>query len=347
MSSFEDGVHAILAAFPQNTTYLIAVSGGADSMALLASLYSKDSNGLNVLHVDHGLRGQESKDDAEFVCTFCEERKIPCTVVSIPEGEVLAYSKSHRAGIEAAARHFRRGALLDKARQLDTPENKTLILTAHTKDDTIELSLMRIFRGAGPAGLASMPIKKDRFVRPLLGVTRAEVIGYLKEKNIPWREDSTNTDDKFLRNKIRCQIIPFLDEMFKTSRRGAETQSEFSWKKGIVGMAETQSLVAEFLDAEVKNRIVWDQGVDGSLTTEEKSFFAQPQIIKEESIFQAINLLSSLRPQHLSASARGLKRYVVRQFCQGKTKACDLSIARITRKKGRIILASAIGRVTI
>jgi len=112
------------------------------------------------------------------------------------------------------------------------------------------------------------------------------------------------------------------------------------WKKGIVGMAETQSLVAEFIDAEVKNRVVWDQEADGSLTTDEANFFAQPQIIKEESIFQAINLLTSLRSPNLSAPARGLKRFVVREFCQGKTKACDLSIARIIRKKGRIIVSS-------
>jgi tRNA(Ile)-lysidine synthase len=317
----EKKVHAILKTFPPNTILLIAVSGGADSMALFCScLTLLENDKIFILHVDHGLRGEESRSDAEFVSSFCKERNIPCTVVSIPQGEVADFAKRRGTGIEAAARFFRRRALLREAKRLEREKGKTLILTAHTKDDTLELSIIRLLRGAGPAGLSGMPVKKGKFVRPLLEVTRTEVISYLKDKNIQWREDSTNKDDIFLRNKIRHHLIPFLDKNFP------------SWKKGLTGMAETQLLAAEFLCNEVKNRVIWDPGLGNSLITEEAVFFAQPQIIREEAVFQGINLLSS---------SRNVRRIVVRHFCLGEINACDLGPARISKKNGKITLTPA------
>jgi tRNA(Ile)-lysidine synthase len=187
-----------------------------------------------------------------------------------------------------------------------------------------------IIIGAGPAGLSGMPVRNGRFVRPLLETTREEVISYLKDKNIPWREDSTNTEDIFLRNKIRHRLIPVLNEFFP------------SWKKGIGSMAEIQSLAADFIGSEAENRICWETASSSrsSFTTSESNFFNQSLIIREEAVFQGINLLSAQ-----TVSVRGIKRYVVRDFCLGKMTACDLSLARITRKKGKIILAPAKKRV--
>ena len=322
--NFEDNVYSVL---NRLSSYVVAVSGGADSMALLSSLYSFTENDhcplqdrIYVLHVEHGLRGQESKDDAQFVHSFCEERKIPCTVVTIPPGKIAAYAKREGIGIEAAARHFRRRALLREAKRLDeNGAQKTFILTAHTKDDALELFLMRVLRGAGPQGLSFMPLKKGSFLRPLLNVSRTDVIAYLKEKNIPWREDSTNADDRFLRNKIRNRLIPLLNENFP------------SWKKGFLGTAQTQSLAADFLSTETRRHIKWDAS-NSSLSTGDKNFFSQPQIIREESILCALAPLCG-------KSLKTIKRTNIRLFSSGCVNAVNLGTVKLRRNNGKIYLS--------
>jgi tRNA(Ile)-lysidine synthase len=202
-------------------------------LAALCAVISKDR--IFCLHVEHGLRpAQESQGDAEHVRNFCEKNGINCRVESVAPGRIEAFARSRGTGIEAAARHFRRKLLFRHAVRLDRESGgKTRILTAHTKDDALELSLMRVLRGAGPAGLAAMPVSRGRILRPMLDISRADVIMYLTEKKILWREDSTNTDEKFLRNRIRGRLIPFLNESFP------------EWKNGLCALAATQSLIAE------------------------------------------------------------------------------------------------------
>ena len=174
---------------------------------------------------------------------------------------------------------------------------------------------MRILRGAGPAGLAAMPVNRGRILRPLLSMNRTDVLNYLAEKNIPWREDATNTEEIFLRNKIRRRLIPLLDECFP------------SWKKGLTGMAETQSLAAAYISEEAQKLIVWEHETDGFVTSAER-FFAQPQILREEALFQGVNLLISRSP----------KRSVIRQFCSGAVNAVDLGRVRVRQEGGKVLL---------
>lgn len=291
-------------------------------LASLASFVKKEN--LHCLHVEHGLRSsQECKGDAVFVSDFCEKLGISCRIETIPQGKIARYAKRKGTGIEAAARVFRRTAFLKEAQRLG--EN-TLILTAHTRNDALELALMRILRGSGPAGLARMPIKRGRFLRPLLSVSRSDVIGYLNEKKISWREDASNKDEKFLRNKVRKRLVPLLNEAFP------------SWKKGLSGMAETQSLAAAFLAEEAKQRIKWEKTSDGGLTADSQNFFSQPQIIREEALFQAIDLFPSLRDK------TAIKRSVVRKFCNGSkgddgsVNAADLGSLRVKKSGGKVTL---------
>ncbi|MDR1868885.1 MAG: tRNA lysidine(34) synthetase TilS [Treponema sp.] len=309
--------------------FLAAVSGGADSMALLAALCAvTQKENIFCLHVEHGLRpAEESSGDAEFVRDFCREAGINCDVVSIPPGKIASLARRRGIGIEAAARFFRRRALFRQAARLG--EN-VVILTAHTKDDMLETALMRVLRGAGPAGLAAMPVSRGshprRILRPLLSITRADVISYLQERKIPWREDSTNKDEKFLRNRVRRRLIPLLNESFP------------SWKTALSGMSQTQSLAAAFIGEEACLRIVWNLKKiqpQSSLSTDAENFFAQPQIIREEALFLAVDRLLAGRK-----SSVPVKRSVIRRFCSGAVSAADLGPARVSRKDGKIVLSA-------
>jgi tRNA(Ile)-lysidine synthase len=301
-------------------------------MALLVALLALRSDGiigkdaLFCLHVEHGLRpAEESRGDAEFVRDFCKANGIKCRIENIPPGKIAALAQRKGIGIEAAARFFRHRALSKEANRLG---DKTLILLAHTKNDLLETALMRILRGSGSAGLSAMPVKRGRLLRPLLKMTRADVIEYLKTKNISWREDSTNTDEKYLRNRIRRTLIPLLNEAFP------------SWESGIFSMAETQSLTAAFIANEANTRIKWQKiarnANSHAVFTEAKNFFAQEQIIREEAVFQAIDELLKNKK-----NPRPIKRAVVRRFCTGTVNAADLGPVKIKREEKRIILSLA------
>ena len=287
---------------------------------------------LICLHIEHGIRpAAESRGDADFVREFCEKRGIECRIESIPPGKIASFARARGIGIEAAARFFRRRALFREARRLG---KTTRILTAHTRDDLLETALMRVLRGAGPAGLAAMPQARGKIIRPLLSVTRADVLEYLTERNIPWREDSTNTDIAFLRNRIRHQLLPLLNESFP------------SWKSGLAAMAETQSLAAAFIRDEAKRRIKWRGSaspdprspiLDPSLYTDTETFFLQPEIIREEALFQGID-------QYVKKINHGVfepKRSVIRRFCAGLVNAADLGPMQVC-KQGRKVVISAL-----
>ena len=307
-------------------------------MALLSALLALRDGGvigkeaLFCLHVEHGIRpAEESKGDAEFVREFCKSNSIECKVKNIPPGRAAALARKKGIGIEAAARFFRHRAFSKEASKLG---EKTIILLAHTKDDLLETALMRILRGSGSVGLSAMPEKRGRLLRPLLKMTRADVVEYLKTKNISWREDSTNADEKYLRNRIRRSLIPLLNEAFP------------SWKSGVFNMAQTQSLTADFIASEAVARVKWheisrndlknraDSKFPVSVFTDAENFFAQERIIREEAVFLAVDELLKNRK-----TPRPVKRAVVRRFCEGAVNAADLGPVKISREGEKIILS--------
>lgn len=178
-------------------TVICAVSGGADSVALLFNLYLlKDTLGirLEAAHFNHRLRGQESDADEAFVRELCGRYDIP---LHVGAGEVRPGKK----GLEAAARDARYGYLMSL-------EGK--IATAHTADDNAETVLMRLIRGAGLKGLGAIAPVSGRIIRPMLLVTRQEVEAFLEQWSLPHREDSSNASDAFLRNRVRHSVMPLL-----------------------------------------------------------------------------------------------------------------------------------------
>ncbi len=185
--------------FAPGDRVICAVSGGADSMALLWCLRSLSdtlSISVSAAHFNHGLRGAESDRDEAFVLDFCRKHEIPCQV---GRGSVQASG----TGLEDAARQARYGYLLS----LD-PGAK--IATAHRAEDNAETLLLHLLRGTSLDGLCGIPPRRGLIVRPMLPVTRAEVLRYLEEYHLPHVEDSSNGSDEFLRNRLRHRVLPEL-----------------------------------------------------------------------------------------------------------------------------------------
>ena len=176
-----------------------AVSGGADSIALLWALYLLKEEWqlkLAAVHFNHHLRGEASDRDEQFVREFCKGYEIPLYIGS---EQVIPGEK----GLEAAARDAR-------YKYFATLPGK--IATAHTADDNAETVLMHLLRGTGLKGLGGIAPKRNNLIRPLLSVTRSEVEAFLEEYALPHREDSSNLTDQFLRNRLRHHVMPLLKE---------------------------------------------------------------------------------------------------------------------------------------
>jgi tRNA(Ile)-lysidine synthase len=185
----------------------IAVSGGADSVFLLHAfreLSPRWDLRLSVIHIEHGIRGEASTEDADFVKNLARELGLPFHIYSanipaIPDNQ------------EQAARHARHAFF----KQLIDSGAVDRIATGHTRGDQAETVLYRILRGSGLAGLAGiLPVTKEGLVRPLLEFDRPEIEAWLCERNIAWREDASNQNRTYARNRLRHEILPLLRETF-------------------------------------------------------------------------------------------------------------------------------------
>jgi tRNA(Ile)-lysidine synthase len=187
-------------------TVIVAVSGGADSVALLDILANLKELELRLIvaHVNHLLRGDESAADADFVRELAGKYQLPFELQAV---DVRELSVKGKLSLEMGGR-LARYAFFDEAA---TKFNAKAIALAHHADDQAETVLMRLLRGAGTTGLAGIPNKSaDRYVRPLLTCRRNEIEAYLARKKLCYRTDSTNVELEFLRNRIRHELLPYL-----------------------------------------------------------------------------------------------------------------------------------------
>jgi tRNA(Ile)-lysidine synthase len=201
-----------------------AVSGGADSVALLLTLHAANTTkrdglgvGLSAVHVHHGLRGEEADADQHFVESLCARLDIPLHLhhASVPNRIAEARASGHPETIEEAARAIR----YEYFTTLIAFGHADSVLTAHTLDDQAETVLMKLLRGAWTEGLSAIhPVvlvnnpnqRSGKILRPFLNTRRAEIEVFLQQADQPWRNDSTNTDTAFTRNKIRHELLPQL-----------------------------------------------------------------------------------------------------------------------------------------
>lgn len=205
-----------------NDNIVAAVSGGADSMCLLHFFYTmkKELNikDLIVAHVNHNLRGEESKRDELFVKKFCQDHEIQFELFNV---DVPKISKELKCGTEEAARKVRYYYFEKLAHKFNA-----LVATAHNANDNAETVIYNLTRGSGLRGLCGIPPKRDYIIRPLLEVTREEVENYCSFYGIEYVTDSTNLLDNYTRNKIRHNIIPVLRQINPSVEKSIASNSD-------------------------------------------------------------------------------------------------------------------------
>jgi tRNA(Ile)-lysidine synthetase-like protein len=262
---------------------VVGVSGGPDSTALLSLLsrlcerYAFD---LHACIVDHGIRQRTEVDgDIAFVERLAASLGAAFHVKKAPEGGCAARAMREKRSLEEIAREFRLGSLEELAAEIGVDA----IVLGHTRDDLVETLLMRVIQGSGPAGLSGIALKRGKVIRPMLGCTRSEILGYLESKRLSYRSDSTNSETAFLRNRIRSVLIPVLDASFP------------GFRTGLLSMARKLSILDAFVEQEAGKRLSWKKVGDG-FRIERKVFFEAPPALRAASL---LSLYDALRLPHM------------------------------------------------
>ena len=194
--------------FNEGDKIVVALSGGADSVALvmlLVTLREKMKLTLFALHVNHGLRGQAAETDEQFVWELCKKQDIPLRVV---KADVRAEAQRRLLSIEEAGRRVRYDAFFDALAQLDAQK----IATGHNRDDNAETVLLNLARGAGLGGLCGIPPVNGYIIRPLIETPRSEIEAYLMKERIPFITDASNKSPEYTRNRVRHTVLPALEK---------------------------------------------------------------------------------------------------------------------------------------
>lgn len=305
-------------------TVICAVSGGADSVAMLFALYllrEKLGITLEAAHFNHNLRGEEALRDETFVRELCARYEIPLHVAS---GEIHPGKK----GLEAAARDARYAFLEGLPGK---------IATAHTADDNAETILMHLVRGTGLKGLGGIAPQRGKLIRPMLGITRREVEDFLAEWHLPHVEDSTNETDAFLRNRLRHHVMPLLtaenpriaENLSQMALRLREDEACLSQLSRYETLPEVETL--RTLPSAVRSRMLERFLKENGVREPENVHIAQAEalVFSESPSTSAAfpgGVTLSRQYGHLTANPTGEAFTPVTLTCPGSTEAAGIRI---------------------
>ncbi len=201
--------------FPPSGRVIVALSGGADSMAMAHLLLQLlPAERILCAHVNHGIRGEEADKDEAFVRSWCEHHGLALQVL---HADVPAEAHRSGEGLEACGRRLRYAFF----EELACAENDR-IATAHTRSDQAETVLLHLIQGAGARGLSGIPPVRGKIIRPVLCLSRADIEAYCLENQLAFRTDSTNSDLAYTRNRLRHQVLPLLQEMNPSLEKSLE-----------------------------------------------------------------------------------------------------------------------------
>ncbi|MEZ5045650.1 MAG: tRNA lysidine(34) synthetase TilS [Chitinophagaceae bacterium] len=212
--------------------YLLAVSGGVDSM-VLCDLFLKAALPFQVAHCNFKLRGQASTEDELFVKTWCNNAGILCHSKSF---DTKTIAENTKISIQETARNLRYQYFDELIKELAID----FVVTAHHQDDSIETTLFHLFRGTGLQGLTGIPAKNNQIIRPLLPYSKEEIYTYANNEQIAYRQDQSNSETKYTRNQIRLDIIPFIEKSFPLAKKNIA--------KTIAHLQDVQHLVEQRMD---------------------------------------------------------------------------------------------------
>jgi len=260
---------------------LVGLSGGADSVALLHAflvLKKETSFYIHIAHLDHMFRGEESVGDRKFCEGLAKKMKLDMTYKEI---DVQRIAKEKGISPEEAGRQER----YDFFKEIAKARDITKIAVAHNKDDQAETVLMRVIRGAGMLGLGGMsPVKEMqgiRIIRPLIETSRQEIEDFIKDEGLQFRQDSSNEKLIFTRNKIRRELIPYLEKNFNTNI-----------KEVLANMAENLRVENEFLEKFANRKLKSSSKINnGHILIDLKRFKAQPEAVRKRILRTALRQL--------------------------------------------------------
>jgi len=310
--------------FPETGIMVTCVSGGADSMCLLeAMLEISRRHGFEVCaaHYNHRLRGEESDRDETFVREYCSVRGVPFYSGS---GDVRDHAVKNGLGIEKAARDMRYGFFYEAAEKTGAVR----IATAHTADDNAETMLINFTRGAGTAGLSGIPPRRGSLIRPMLRLSREDVLHFSEERNIPYMEDTSNSLDVFTRNKLRHNVIPIL--------RGINPRLNEAAAATAAILRADEEYLSQVAEEFVKGKLRVESGrpeagSGAGVSASANELLCQPFAVSSRVIRHICG--GSLSYEHVKA---------VLELCRRRTASDSLSLPGVTvyREYSRIVFVS-------
>ncbi|MBQ6442826.1 MAG: tRNA lysidine(34) synthetase TilS [Lachnospiraceae bacterium] len=298
---------------------IAGVSGGADSVCLfllLCKLRKEWLFDLSVIHVEHGIRGEESKEDAAFVKKLCEEAEVPCRMRSV---DAPGFAKEHRLSLEEAARGLRYRAFQEYRQELlaDGKDARVLLATAHNRGDQAETVLFHLIRGSSMRGLTGIRPVQEGLIRPLLFAPRKEILACLKENGASWREDATNADPAMSRNRLRLDILPMLEEL------NPEAEAH------IAAAAEDLAGWESYLEQETKEALLQCLTAEKPLVIKKADYERYAPLMQQRIVYEAIVLAAGSRKDIERSHVEAVMELMENQSGRQLSLPYDLNAQRI------------------